>query len=396
MSRRAVPGVAFAVLAVAFLLRAPITSVPPTLATLRADLHLSPALAGATTSLPLICFGVFAFAAPTVVARLGLERSMLLLLVPLAAGTVVRSLGGSAGAAPFFLGTILIGCGIALGNVLVPSFIRSRFPAQMALLMGAYTAMLQISGAAGSTATAPLEHGLGWGWPAALGVWAVPAVLVLAWWVVVVRRTPGHDPGSMTPPTGLGTIARRPLTWAITAFMGLQSLIFYTLVTWLPDQLMEHGLSASSAGAVLGLFSLLGIAGAFVAPRFATSRFALAWIGAVFGVQIVAVLCLGLGAVPAVIAAVVCGLAQGASFSSALTFVADQPHHADVPAVSAIAQGTGYVVAAVGPILIGALYGATGAWWVPNLVLVADFVVLIGLGCLVGTRLHRANLAARA
>lgn len=153
-------GIACAVLGVAFLLRAPITSVPPSLATLRADLDLSPALAGATTSLPMVCFGLFAFAAPFVVARLGLERAMLLLVVPIAAGALVRSVGD---VTSFFLGTVLIGCGIALGNVLVPSFIRSRFAGQVAVLMGFYTATLQISGAIGSSATVPLEVGLGGG-----------------------------------------------------------------------------------------------------------------------------------------------------------------------------------------------------------------------------------------
>ncbi|WP_245544775.1 MFS transporter [Mobilicoccus pelagius] len=385
--------IALAVLAVAFLLRAPITSVPPTLSTLRADLHLGPALAGATTSLPMVCFGLFAFAAPYLVGRLGLERAMLLLLVPIAAGALVRSAGG---AAAFFLGTVLVGCGIALGNVLVPSFIRSRFPTRIALLMGAYTATLQISGALGSTATVPLEDGLGWGWPLALGLWAVPALAVLAWWVVIVRRTPGHDAGAVTPPTGLRAVATTRRAWAITAFMGLQSLIFYSLVTWLPDQLTAQGLSPAAAGAVLGLFSLLGIPGSFVAPRFATSRRARPWITAVCGVQIVALLCLGLGPAAAAVAASVCGLAQGAAFSSALTFVADQPDSADVPAVSALAQGVGYVVAATGPILLGVLFDATGSWQVPDLVLVGVLVVLVVLGGHVGSSLHRANAVARA
>lgn len=194
----------------------------------------------------------------------------------------------------------------------------------------------------------------------------------------------------------MGAVGARPLTWAITAFMGLQSLVFYSLVTWLPTQLTAQGLSPSAAGVVLGLFSLLGIPGAFVAPSFATSRHARGWILAVCLVQVLAVLAMGAGPVAAVVGAMTCGLAQGASFSSALTFVADQPDPADVPAISAIAQGVGYVVAALGPVLLGAVFDATGSWRVPNLLLVADLCVVAALGVVVGARLHAANLLARS
>ncbi len=380
-----------AVLAVAALLRAPITSVPPALPSLRADLHLGPALAGATTSLPLMCFGIFAFTAPFVVRRLGLERTMLALLVPMTLGIAVRSTGG---AALFFVGTVLVGVGIAVGNVLVPSFIRYRFPAQVALLMGLYTAVLQLSGAAGSALTAPLEVDLGWGWAPALLVWAVPAAAVLAWWAVLVHRAPPRQTGTLTPPSGFATVARAPLTWLITAFMGLQSLVFYSIATWLPDQLMAQGWSASVAGVVLGLLSLLGLPGAFLAPHHATSGHAPAWIAGVFGAQIVGVLCLQLGPAPAVVGALVCGVAQGGAFSTALTFIADQPRSADVPALSAIAQGTGYVLAAAGPVVVGAIYGAAGTWVTPNLALVGVLVVLIALGSVVGPTLRRAKAAA--
>lgn len=387
--RRAGLGVAAAALAVAALLRAPITGVPPILSELAADLHFSATVAGVTTSLPLVCFGVFAFAAPLLVARIGLERALLLLLMPLSVGLLLRSAGG---AAAFFVGTVLVGCGIALGNVLVPPFIRARFADRVAVLMGAYTVMLQLSGAVGPLVSVAL-HGppLGWAWPAVLVVWVVPALGTALWWGVLVRRTPAHDPASASRPTGLAEVATRPVVLLVTAFMGLQSAIFYGLITWLPAQLTDQGLSTATTGVVLSLFSLLGIPGAFLAPSVATSRYARPWVVAVCGVQVVALLSLDLGPAVAVVAALVCGLAQGAAFSTALTYVADHPRPGDVPAISALAQGVGYLVAAVGPVLLGALYEATGSWWVPDLVLVGVLLTLIGLGCVVGPRLHAAR-----
>lgn len=380
-----------AVLVVAFLLRAPITAVPPALATIRESLHLSAFAAGATTSLPLVCFGVFAFAAPFLIARIGLERTVVALLVPLAVGAVLRSSGSTPA---FFVGAVLVGSGIAVGNAVVPAFIRTRFPERVSHLMGWYSAMLQASGAVGAALTVPLAAGAGWGWAPAVGVWAVPITLVLAWWIVVDRATPTHDAAAIAPPTGLRHIAARPLSWGITAYMGFQSMAFYTLLTWLPAQLADTGLSPATAGLLLGLFSLLGLPGSFLAPRVAVSRHAAALVVGTMGAQAAALLLLGTGPTQAVVAVVVLGLTQGASLAIALTYIASQPHHGDVPAVSALSQGVGYLVAAAGPVLLGLVIGAEHRWWPANLTLVGLSLAVLALGVTVGPRLYRRNLAA--
>ena len=381
-----------AVIAAAALLRAPITAVPPSLGTISADLHLSHAAAGATTSLPLVCFGIFAFVAPLLVARFGLERTMLGLLVPLLLGIVLRSAGS---VAAFFAGAVLVGVGIAIGNVILPALIRARFATRVALMMGVYVSVLQISGAVGSAVTVPLEEGAGWGWGPALAIWAAPVALVLLLWVLVVRRDRSGRAADSRPPTGLGHVARRGLPWAITAFMSLQAAVFYSLLTWLPEQLVEQGLSTSAAGALLGLYSLLGLPGAFLAPHFATGRHAHLFIVGAYGLQVAAMFLLGLGPVAASVAALVCGLCQGAGFSTALTFIADQPDGHDVPAISALAQGVGYVFAALGPILVGALYAATSGWLAPNLLVIAMVVALIVLGSAIGRRIYQMHVPER-
>lgn len=373
-----------AVLAVAAVQRAPITSVPPLLPTLEADLGLTPTLAGATTSLPLVCFGVFAFATPFLIVRLGLERTMYAALLPLLVGLVLRS-GGDAPA--FFVGLVLVGSGIAVGNVLVPALIRARFPLKVAALMGAYTAMLQVSGAVGAATATPLYELFAGSWRLSLGVWALLAAAVLLLWIGADRRV--RAPARTTPPAGLGLVVRRRLTWGITVFMGLQSLTFYTVLTWLPSQLGAAGLSPHAAGSLTGLFNILGLPGAFIAPRFATSRHATATVVGTFAAQAVGILLLLSDSLGAILGTVLCGLAQGSGFALALTFVADQRDHGDVPAVSALAQGVGYLLAAVGPILVGGLYaGSGGRWLAPNLVLVATTFALLAVGVWVGRRLR--------
>ncbi|MDO5711257.1 MAG: MFS transporter [Micrococcales bacterium] len=376
-----------AVVAAAALMRAPITAVPPSLDSISSQLHLSAAAAGATTSLPLLCFGIFAFLAPLLVARFGLERTMAGLLVPMVVGILLRSAGA---AAAFFAGAVLVGVGIAIGNVILPALIRARFPTRVAVMMGVYVSVLQISGAVGSAVTVPLEEGAGWGWRTALAVWAVPVAVVLLLWIVVARRGPTGAP--IRPPTGLGHVARRRLPWAITAFMALQAAVFYSLLTWLPAQLVDQGLSTAAAGAILGLYSLFGLPGAFLAPHFATGRHAGAFITCAYGLQVVAMFLFGLGPVTATIAALICGLCQGAGFSIALTFIADQPDPHDVPAISALAQGVGYLLAALGPVAVGALYAATTGWLAPNSLIAAMVVALIVLGSTIGRRIYQMHV----
>lgn len=165
------------VAAAAFLLRPLITSLPPAMAQVRADLGMPPAVAGLTVGLPVVCFGAFAFAAPFLVSRMGIRRTMTVALVVLALGALVRP-AGSVGA--LLLGTIGIGMGCALGNVLVPVIIRRRArPQAVPRFMGYYTVVVAVGASLGSLLTGPLlDRGVSWN--AVLFGWGVVSALVAA------------------------------------------------------------------------------------------------------------------------------------------------------------------------------------------------------------------------
>lgn len=354
------------VVGVALMLRAPVSNVPPALATIAADLSLPPAVAGLATTLPLVCFGVFAFLAPPVSARVGPITTMSLATVVLCAGLAVRSVPT---AATFFLGVTLVGVAIAVGNVIAPAVVRADFPQRVALMMAVYSLGLQVSAGAGAATTGPLLFGLGWEWMAAIGVWLAPALAVAGVWGVLAVRSRRADTGTLPPPTTLRRVARNPLTWGIAVFFGLQSLTFYSLLTWLPAQLTAHGVSASTAGTLLATFSMLGVPGSFLGPAIIDGRHGTVGLVAVFAAFLTGVLLLIVGPAAAVVGTLMCGLSQGVALAVALSLVAHQSDPADVPAASAIAQGTGYTLAAVGPVLVGGLFSVTGGWVVPDLVL---------------------------
>lgn len=365
-SRRGGGLVLLGVIGVALMLRAPVSNVPPALATIAADLSLSPAIAGLATTLPLVCFGVFAFLAPPVSARVGPVATMALATLLLCAGLAVRSVPT---AATFFLGVTLVGVAIAVGNVIAPAVVRAGFPQRVAMMMAVYSLGLQVSAGAGAATTGPLLFGLGWEWMAAIGVWLAPAVAVATVWGVLAVSSRRSDSGSLPPPTTLRRVARKPLTWGIALFFGLQSLTFYSLLTWLPAQLTAHGISAAAAGTLLATFSVLGVPGSFLGPAIIDGRHGAAGLVAVFACFLTGVLLLLAGPTAAVVGTLVCGLSQGVALAVALSLIAHQHDPADVPAASAIAQGIGYTLAAVGPVLVGALFSATGGWVVPDLVL---------------------------
>lgn len=358
------------VLLVALLLRAPISSVPPALAIISADLGLTPTVAGLATGLPLICFGLFAFLTPPLSARVGQEITLWIAVLLIAVGIALRSVPA---VGTFFGGVTLVGLGIAIGNVIIPAIIRARFPLKMALMMGLYSLALQLSAAFGAASTEPLLQ-FGWDWTRALGAWLVPVVIIGLFWTIATLSVLRHAASGHGQPSGLGHVSRRWLSWAIALFMGLQSLGFYALLTWIPTVFVDAGFSTGLAAAMLTVFSLLGIPGSFLGPRIASAKRGWLAICVLYAVNSLGVTGLALGGAFAIAGTVLCGLCQGVLLAVALTFIAHQRDPADVPAVSALAQGVGYALAAIGPLVLGALYSATGGWGVPMGFMVVGYV----------------------
>lgn len=377
-------------IAVALLLRAPITGVPPALLPISQTLELNATAAGLVTTLPLICFGVFAFLSPVLSAKFGVEPTLWVAIVLLLAGIGVRLV---VGVTPFFIGTLLIGLGVAIGNVIVPALVRTWFAHRLVLVMGLYSVMLQVSGSAGPFVTS-MGLAAGADWPIAIGVWIIPGLFVLALWTLVsvlIRRQAGGHAHKGKAPSGMGQVARRPIVWLITFVMGVQSLLFYTLVTWLPTQFRLVGLDTAQAGLLLTAYTLLGIPGSFAAGWFTTHHTAPRNLIVMFVIYGSGLVLLTVGQPATVIAgAIICGLGQGICLSMALTFIAHQPNPADVPPLSAVAQGAGYLIAATGPVLFGFLYAQTGGLRAGELVLIG-LTIFLAAGSVIVARWQRAH-----
>ena len=359
-------------------LRAALTAVGPLVREIRADTGISSGAAGLLTTLPLLCFAALSLPAPALARRFGLRRVLTGGLLLLAAGIALRS---APGVVALFAGTTLLGLAIAVGNVLLPSLVKREFPAHTGLLMGVYITVMNSGAALGAGVSVPLAQ-QGFGWRGALGVWALPALVAALVWVYLLR---GDRPVSPVAVTARGNLWRSPLAWHVTLFMGLQSVVFYASIAWLPEVLQSGGLSAAQAGWLVSLMQFVGIPAALFAPILAGRRPAqrglLAAAALLSGAGVLGLL-LSSGTLTILWVSLL-GLGQGASISLALTlFALRTADAAGAAALSGMAQSAGYLLAATGPFLFGVLHDLTQSWRLPLALLFAVTVALLfaGLG----------------
>jgi CP family cyanate transporter-like MFS transporter len=267
--------------------------------------------------------------------------------------------------------------------VLVPSLIKRDFrPEQVGLLTGGYTMAISASGAIAAALTIPVEEAIGHGWRPALAFWALPALVAAAVWLPWIR---GGRPPADAP--ALPSLWRNRLAWQVTAFMGIQSLLFYSCLSWLPALLRSEGIDRGAAGALLSVMLLTAIPTCLLVPvwasRAADQRGAIAVTLAVYAAGLLGLL-IAPGAAPAAWATLL-GFAQGALLALAfLMFGLRAPDQEHAAQLSAMAQTVGYAVAATGPLLLGVLREATGGWAVPVAVLLAVLVPLFFAGMAAG------------
>ena len=401
------------VAALGFNLRGAITSLPPVFPELAGSLDLSAAAVSVLAATPVICFGVVSGFAASLSRRLGEERVLLAALIALMAGLLLRA---AAPGAMLFPGTVLAAAAIAVMNVLLSSLIKRRWPQRAGFLIGLYITALSVGAIIGSLVSVPLWRATGGSVAVTLGWLAGPAALAALLWLPQVRhaartraasapadrpeadrpeagqpdagRPAAGQPETGQPETGRPRpvpVYRYPLAWQVTVFMGVQSLLYYAALSWLPEILRDRGVSAAAAGGLLALMGAGNLAGSLVVPIVAQRLRAQYWLV----VPTVAAVAVGLAGTvyaplgSAVIWVLILGAGQNAALSLAIFFtMARAPHPAAAASLSSMAQAIGYLLASLGPLEVGLLHSATGSWNVPLAVLFGLTGILLVAGLL--------------
>jgi CP family cyanate transporter-like MFS transporter len=371
-----------AILLVAANLRPVVTSLGSVLDVVRGSLHTTSAWASVLTALPGLCFGLAGFLAPPLARRLGLARAIGLAMGLLTAGALVRVLDGPS----VVLGGTLVACaGIAVCNVLMPVVVKESYPHRIGLVTGLYTAVLQGAAALGSVLTPPVAAAAG-GWRPALGQWGLLAAVGTLGWVVAARH--GGPRPVVTQDSGgpRRSLLRSPLAWTVTGFFGFQSMFAYEMMGWAPQVLMSAGVSRGEAGAMAAVISVLGVPMSLIlGPIAARQRSQSGWL---VGLSLLgAIGVLGLLVAPGAapwLWSVCAGLGMGVFAIAVALIPLRTKTSADTRALSTMSQGVGYLLAAIGPLAVGLLHGATGGWTAALVVMLAGIAVQIVFGFFAG------------
>lgn len=344
---------------IAFNLRPVFSSASALLPEIRSGMGLGPLGASLLTTLPVLCLGLFSPLAPRLAQRIGTERTLLGVILLLAVGTALR---GFSSVPLLFVGTALAGACIAVGNVLLPGLVKRDFPDRAALMTGCYT-MALCAGAAGAAGlTLPIERALGGSLEGALAIWALPALLVGIAWLPQVAGARLRPKQGGVRVIGLW---RDRLAWHITLFMGFQSALAYCVFGWLVPILRERGLEGVTAGAVVSVSVMVQAGACLIAPHLAVrgrdQRLISISLCAVAVVALLGMLFAPLSTIW--FWAVLQGIGQGGLIAVALTIIVLRSGDSHVAAhLSGMAQCVGYLLAAVGPLLVGVIRSWTGSF----------------------------------
>ncbi|CAM5390998.1 MFS transporter [Corynebacterium variabile] len=384
-----------AVTVTALNLRTGIASLGPVLDDVLDAFGASGSLAGAITAMPGVFFGIMGLAAVPLATRIGLSRALFGGMLLTLLGLAVRPWVGDV--AVFLVLTACVVGGIALGNVLLPAWIKSHGGRHAVVLMTLYSAGLGASGALGPLSAMWFSGEGAWKW--ALFIWVFLAVAQVLVWAFVVPRTgldiPGAGPASAT--TEDAETARRlretslwrsPTARFLMLFFGLQAMNAYIQMGWLPKIYTDNGVSSSTASIGLSVIGALNIVGGLLMPGIIARVTDLRPFPAVFA-ALTGLGYVGLWQAPSTVPllwAVLLGIG-GCCFPTAIALI---PARSRTPLVTArlsgFVQPLGYFIAGLGPFVLGVVHEQVGSWDGILIVLVCTAVLMGVLGVLAGKR----------
>ncbi|WP_420495995.1 MFS transporter [Macrococcus psychrotolerans] len=371
-----------AVLLLSANLRAPLTSVGVLLPAINDDLQLSAFATSIIAILPLLAFSFASLFAAPVSTKIGLNRTIVYALIVITVGIILRSLGSST---LLFTGILLIGIGIAFGNVLAPVFIKASFPLQVGLVTALYTVSMNIFGALSSAVSAPIAKATNYN--ISLAMIGIVTIITLIFWIIVLQKD--KEVEAPQPVAVTSSIWRSPLAWQITLFMGGQSVIFYSLINFLPIILKEQHIPVEVTGGYLTVLQIAIIIFTFIIPMIAANMAHQVYLGCINGLLFIAGIAgMIYGDVKYMLVYILfIGVALGISFGLVNLFFSLKTEYTHTAKqLSGMAQAIGYLFAALSVLIFGVIHDYTHDWSHSLYFLLADALLMLIVGMLAGRK----------
>lgn len=385
--------VLFGIALSAFNLRTAVTSLTPLLDDLGQLFGFGSTMTGVFGMLPSAAFAAFGVITPAIAHRIGLERAALLSMLLAALGLVVRSFAGDTSG--LLIGSVVALAGMGMGNVVLPPLVKRYFPDRVGAVSTLYITVLQMGTILPALVAVPLAAEAGW--RVSLGAWAFIAVAAALPWIGVLlierrkdsalaRRhdqvvTADDEAPELAAPPARGRAWRSSIAWGMALMFGMTSLITYSMFTWLPKLLVEAGATPAFGGAMVALFSTLGLASALLMPAIAVrvaNPFPIVLACAACHLSAFAGLLFAPMALPILWVALL-GLGPS-TFPLSLTLINLRTRTpAGSASLSGFMQGLGYAISCIGPLLFGVMHEITHGWlWPFAMLAVAVGVLLVG------------------
>lgn len=344
-------------------LRAPITAVSPILDEMKSVLKIDNFQASLLTSIPLFVFAFFSILVSKATAKINIRHGLIYSLIILIIGIYVRVYGNIS---MLYIGSLLIGLGICIGNVLTPAYIKNTFPTKIGIMTGIFSVSMSLIAALASGLSIAIGNWTNLGWKGSLGVWIVAAIATL---IIVcidsLKNKTATQQKTVQSEDVKFNIFKSKQAWNISIFMGLQSLIYYCLVALLPTLLIDFGMTKTNAGWVFSVLQLAMLPAMLVSPvlasRMKNPKIMIYITSILYFIGIITLLIFK--AKFSYLSAILIGIAGGFAFSlSILFFSLRTKTMVGTIKISGMAQSVGYLIAAFGPPIFGKLYDIDSTW----------------------------------
>jgi len=358
-------------------LRPAVTSIAPVLESIRNDLGINGVAASLLVSIPVLCMGLLSPLSVRFGNRLGMERVIVWSLVLIAGSTLLRMVAHTE--VLLFITTLLAGVGIATMGPVLSGFIKKHLTSSMPMMIALYSMALSLGAALGSSLSAPLQMKFH-SWQTALSFWGILAIAAIPFWFDVLRRQTSVS--SAVQPRTSKLPWRNKKAWLLSVHFGLLAMVFYSIMGWLPLILIKAGDSHLHAGMMLTVFAIIqipsGLMLQMLLKRFPSRR---TWLIVASLVQAIGLLFLFYSML-SWLAVLLCGFGSGVLFALGNLLpieAASSPQEA--ASWAAMTQSVGYLIGAMGPIMIGWVYDGMGQFSLAilGMLLVSLMMVVIQL-----------------